>query len=378
MKEADQTIPNAFVTAVETIYEAAVDPARWPAALQAIAAYFDDVGAVMLWQRDDGSFGTIISPHLTEAQNDYMNNGWCRNDLRASRAIERSLWLGTDAITDQDAMTEEEITKHPYYTEFLARHGLRWCAAVNVAPDPRVLVAISVQRSKHKPPYTPAELATVSRLGRHAENALRLSIRLLDAEISAHGLGESLSRLGVGVFALDSLGRVVFKNPAGERLLGDQIRIVQGQLDIRSSPHGPTISDAVRKLAAADVTRQFADPKPFIVPRPGNERPLVVYLVPVPTGTHQYLTHVRAIAVVIDPRADDPADPALVRDILGLTLGEARVVALVATGLPPSEAAAKLGISVETARSALKRAFSKLGVSRQSELAALLTKLVMR
>jgi DNA-binding CsgD family transcriptional regulator len=68
----------------------------------------------------------------------------------------------------------------------------------------------------------------------------------------------------------------------------------------------------------------------------------------------------------------------VVRDVLGLTLAEARVAALVGSGLAPREAAAKLGIAEETARTALKRVFAKVGVSRQSELTALLAKLVLR
>jgi DNA-binding CsgD family transcriptional regulator len=80
----------------------------------------------------------------------------------------------------------------------------------------------------------------------------------------------------------------------------------------------------------------------------------------------------------VDPKRDDPADPALVRDVLGLTLGEARVAALVGSGLSPRDASEKLGIMEETARTALKRVFSKVGISRQSELSALLTKLVLR
>jgi DNA-binding CsgD family transcriptional regulator len=47
-------------------------------------------------------------------------------------------------------------------------------------------------------------------------------------------------------------------------------------------------------------------------------------------------------------------------------------------GLPPREAAAKLRISAETARNLLKRVFAKAGISRQSELAALMTRLVLR
>jgi DNA-binding CsgD family transcriptional regulator len=75
---------------------------------------------------------------------------------------------------------------------------------------------------------------------------------------------------------------------------------------------------------------------------------------------------------------DAAPDPALVRDVLGLTLGEARLAALVGSGLSPRESAEKLGIAEETARSVLKRVFSKTGVSRQSELVALPTKLVLR
>ena len=37
-----------FVKAVEKVYAAAPDPSRWPAALQAIADCFDDLGALLV------------------------------------------------------------------------------------------------------------------------------------------------------------------------------------------------------------------------------------------------------------------------------------------------------------------------------------------
>lgn len=67
----------------------------------------------------------------------------------------------------------------------------------------------------------------------------------------------------------------------------------------------------------------------------------------------------------------------LARDLLNVTTGEARVAALVASGPAPREAAQRLGISVETARTTLKRVVAKVGVSRQSELAALLARLTL-
>ena len=64
--------------------------------------------------------------------------------------------------------------------------------------------------------------------------------------------------------------------------------------------------------------------------------------------------------------------------MLGLTPGEAHIASPVGSGLPPRGAAEELGIPEETARTVLERVSSKVGVTRQSELAALMTKLVPR
>jgi len=68
----------------------------------------------------------------------------------------------------------------------------------------------------------------------------------------------------------------------------------------------------------------------------------------------------------------------LVQSQLGLALAEARVATLIGAGLSPEQAAKKLGISVGNVRTTLQHVFTKVGVSRQSELAVLITKLTFR
>lgn len=218
-------------------------------------------------------------------------------------------------------------------------------------------------------------------LGRHIERSLRLSIRLLDAQFASLGLGEALTRIGIGVFALDSLGRVVFANPAGQTSLGDALSLVDGRLQIRSLTARRKFDESIARMYDTDVRTLGFQPKPILVDCPGSDRRLVIYLLPITppaNSVEHFLTHTRAIALVIEQKANEPADPATVRDVLGITLGEARVAALIGSGLAPRAAAEKLGIAEETARGVLKRVFAKLGVSRQSELAALLSKLVLR
>jgi DNA-binding CsgD family transcriptional regulator len=377
------TVPSEsrLLKAIEAIYDAAPDPLQWPRALGAIADCFGDLGALLLWHRDDGSYGTMVSATLAEAQKDYESN-WANRDIRAIRATERGYFFNGLPFTDRHLCSDEEVGSDPCYTDFLTRHGLGWVGAIAVSPDPHVGVILSVQRDfRSKPRFSDAELDLLARIGRHIENSLRLSIRLLDAELAKLGLGEALARIGIGVFALDSLGRVVFSNPAGQRLLGDQLQLIQEQLRIGSGTARETIDEVIARTLRGDPRELINDQKPILVHSTGGDRRLAVYLLPVALRTslaEQFLTHTRAIVLAIEQKLDEPADPAIVRDVLGLTLGEARIAALVGSGLPPKEAAERLGIAEETARTVLKRVFSKVGVSRQSELVAVLAKLVLR
>jgi DNA-binding CsgD family transcriptional regulator len=366
-----------FVTAVEAIYEAATAPSRWPQALQVIADVLGDVGAVMVYGRDDGLFGFIHSPSLDRMAVDYIEQ-FKGADLRSIRGVERGIFLNYDVASDLDVVTEEEIETHPYY-RFMAKHGLKYFGAAPIFQDLRMNTSLSVQRAMGRDPYSDGELRTIGRLARHVEKSLRLSMRLLDSELVREGLGEALGRLSVGVFAVDSMSRITFFNDAGKRLLGRGLALVGERLHIGSGTQRQAADLELRRIAVGEFSK--LDSRPILVPQSNGARPLAVYIVPISVSLHpadQFLTHARAIVLVIDSEAGTPLDPTIVRDVLGLTLGEARVAALIGSGLSPRDASSKLGITEETARTALKRVFSKVGVSRQSELAALLTKLVLR
>jgi DNA-binding CsgD family transcriptional regulator/PAS domain-containing protein len=374
-------LDQAFVGAVEDIYSAAPDPSLWPQALQAIAESIGGIGANFFWRRDDGRFGLVVSTGMDpNSVSEYLEKWW-RHDIRGSRAVEHSYFAAGSLVTDRDVVTDEEMATHPFFTQFLARYGLRWVAATGVSPDPRIDVAISVHGAVTRSPFSDGELARLGHLGTHAERSLRLSIRLLDAEMVKGGLSDALARIGIGVLALDASGRVLLANPVAVGLRADGVEIGNDRLHIGSGPDRAAFEAGLAALlrrTTADLTDEM---KPILVRRKSSDRPLVVYLLPIRTNgnpVEAFLAHTRLIVLVVDPQKDDPPDPTLVRDVLGLTLGEARVAALVGAGLAPRVAAQRLGITEETTRTALKRVFSKVGVSRQSELAALLTKLLLR
>lgn len=367
-----------MIAAINAIYRAASDVAAWPDALRAFAEVFGDLGTLIVYQRADGSLGTIISPGLDGAQADYDRH-WCWRDVRMGRAIERGYVESRDAITDRHVVSDEEMASHPFYTEFLAAHGLRWFAGAMISPDPNIAVAVSLQRSADRPPFSDPELSLFGDLARHVENSLRLGIRLINAEVSASSMTDVLTGLGIGVYRIDRAGRVVYANLIGQHLLGSGLRIANGRLEARFEPERAALSSAL--AAVIDESSEgFAEaPRTVLIRGVDGEQLLAVYVLPTWVPPERpfdgfFLESRATVLVIASPR--NAPDPTIVRDLLGLTLGEARVASLVGLGIAPREAAQRLGISEETARTVLKRVFSKTGISRQSELAGLLSRLI--
>jgi DNA-binding CsgD family transcriptional regulator len=79
-----------------------------------------------------------------------------------------------------------------------------------------------------------------------------------------------------------------------------------------------------------------------------------------------------AILFLRDPEQELSVDPADLRQLYDLTAAEAELAASLARGLSLEEAAARRGISYETARTQLKSLFQKTGCRKQSQLVALL------
>ena len=71
---------------------------------------------------------------------------------------------------------------------------------------------------------------------------------------------------------------------------------------------------------------------------------------------------------VKDPDGRRVPTPALLRELLGLTLGEARAVLVIASTESQDQAAERLGVAKTTLRTHLHHAYQKLGIHNRAEL----------
>ena len=363
---------NRVLSAIETIYDAAARPDLWPRALAAIACVFDAKGTVLLYNRVDGSMTAIVSPGLEAAVAEY-DQKWWQHDIRVQRGMERALLSEAGIYTDRDIATAEELKTHPFYTNFLAKHGLGYFMGGSVSPLPKVFATLSVQGPLGGAPYSDEEVALLTNLGRHVEKALRLSIRLIEAEATNLSLGDALSRLRSGALVINEAWQVVFCNEPAKRLIEENLLPRNWRPGAMRCAAKAALAQAVSDvMSSTPVT----DLRPILIGAGTRVRPLVAYVLPVRHASEHAgaLVGGRALVLLIDQEPDVPADPSLVRDLLNLTLGEARVASLVGSGQTPRGAASTLGITEETTRTVLKRVYAKVGVSRQSELTAILAR----
>ena len=358
--------------AIETTYKAAADPEIWPEALTAIAACLDDVGSILVYGRNDGRFGAICSTSLGAMAEEYHDR-WTGSDLRGQRAYERGYFISRDVITDRDVVSEAEMETHPFYADFLSRHGLRYFAAASVSPSPRLSVALSIQRRADKSPYTAEELELTGRLARHVEQAMRLGMDLLDSDALKTTLALALERAAFGVIALDAGARAVYANPFAASALSDVLDLSGLRVRALNAADDRKLSEALRRSLVAGASLSDPLEAPLILKRADGRRPVILRLLPTQAAEHAGLSGAaRLLVIANDFENDAEVDLTIIRDALSLTLSEARVAAAVGSGKSPRTAAAGLGLAEETVRSVLKTIYSKVGISRQSELALLI------
>src|SRR5204863_2287614 len=85
-----------------------------------------------------------------------------------------------------------------------------------------------------------------------------------------------------------------------------------------------------------------------------------------------------AVVLITDPERQDPTDIELLVRTYKLTPKEATMAAKLSAGRSVKQAAEELAITYETARTHLRRIFSKTETSRQAELLLLMARLPAR
>ncbi|WP_262273417.1 helix-turn-helix transcriptional regulator [Microvirga yunnanensis] len=363
-----------LLTAVDAIYASALDPERWPEALNHIGHLSGGLGVAIVPLTATDRMVTISSSSLEEANQDY-NREWWRYDIRNKRRSERGITDGL--ITDADLLDEETARAHPFCQEFLRPHRLGAYLGYLKALPSRQIVAVGLHRDIRRGSFEEEEEHNFARLAPHAARAIVAASEIAEGRRASRILGTSHDRLTCGIILLDLQGAVVRMNDTARAMLGTGLTVSCGRLRAATTRHQKALDVLIASALPGQTT--VVSPPLVLARDAGGEQKLLIQAIPV--GGHEQtdlecLTLKPGVLVLVNSLftpASDLIQAHLIR--LGLTRGQARIAMAVGGGLSSKEAAAQLKLTDGTIRTVLKAVYERLDITRQSQLVALVTRL---
>jgi len=278
----------------------------------------------------------------------------------------------TDRVDPLQVLECRKSARRSY--DVLAQQGIQCGLALTVAIDPTCLGVVGVMRSPTEPPFDQRDLDRMKIVLPHLNRAVAQFVRSERDGRQRHAAFAALDRVAPALALLEGNGLVLYCNEKMRTLGRDGDLSIQNGRVHAALPHNRArILAAVEECYRAALSGEARTSRSFALSRASERSPLVIV--------------VRAVRT--DP-AGDPARPPLVvllasdpdarfalqRDALselyGMTGAEADVAAMLAEGLSPDEIAQGLGISMNTVRTHMKRAFEKTRVGRQADLVRVL------
>ena len=192
-------------------------------------------------------------------------------------------------------------------------------------------------------------------------------------------LGSTLDSIVMGVIIVADQGRILHTNQAAQRMLDARSPIVSlgGCL---GALQAELTKELRRAIAAVQADASLIGAAGIGVPLVDkNMTAATAHVLPLARGdrpARRSNAETTAAVFVTPACAAMPADVGTVARIFSLTPAEVRLLQLLVSGASLMEAASALGITEATARTHRNHIFTKTGVSRRTDLLALVGRLV--
>lgn len=355
--------------AIDACYDAVLDPATWPDALHALARSLDAVSSMFYPENHSGQFQSVpASRDYAPFLEAYVRDGWYENHYRADRGWPL-LKSGKTVIVEHDLATDEERRRLRHYNDLYLKWGFMGFAAIGFRLEGEHW-CMPLLRTASQGHFDQADSERMAALAPHLRRMIKLSGDLA-RDRAESGLAILDTMKGAAVLVGANL-HVIAMNRWAERLLNNGLIVRNGRLD--TADQAATAS-LYRLIAQAVTAASTSTPPPApVVIRRSDRRPLVVEAFPAQGRLSDLFHNFGALLVVtdLDERCGPNAD--LLREVFRLTPAEARLAAELAVGADLDTAAARLGVTIGTARNQLKSIFNKTDFHRQTELVAALAR----
>lgn len=360
---------------IGSIYDAALDSARWPVVMESLASSLN-AGFGVLWLHDfsNGSggfessggnvatFTGLDSTALTRYTNYYAaRNVWLPN---ASQLAEGSITVSSVLYPDP------LLKRTEFYSDFLRQHDLFYAVGSSIVKQGTRDVKMSFVRSERAGRYDDAELNLVRQLMPHLRNAVLLHRELYRLKVLSASAMAALEMVPVGVILLTSSGLLLHANRRAHELVTrtGALRFgpagalhttsMSGTDSLQRLIHGATQTGAGKGYAHGGSLRLVS----------ANGRELQVLVTPLPVGTSPFGGEALAAIFCSDPDAAVGVLSRTLKNMYRMTPAETHLTEALVNGQSLKQYAEARCVSMNTVRTQLKAAAAKTGARSQADL----------
>ena len=371
MREADE-----LSRVIGDIYDASLDPALWPTAIESICGYVGAASA-SLHSQDSVSRATDAlfwwgressAPHFFKIYQEKYG--------RINPIFPGVIFFDVELpVAVPDVISCEEFVRTRFFREWLAPQGLMDGLFSNLEKGATSCALFTAMRHAEQGEVDDRMRGRFELITPHVRRAMLIG-KVIDLHrVEAAALADSLDELASGMFIVDQTGRIIHANLSAHRLIAEAnvLRATNGRiaaLDARDNQNLLDIFTIAQSGDAAVGKKGIAMP---LTARTGER--YVAHILPLTSGARRKagVSYQATAAMFVRKAALDlPSPPEALANEFKLTPAEVRVMFAIAEigGVP--EVAPVLGISDQTVKTHLHRIYEKTATKRQADLVKLL------
>ncbi|WP_313801501.1 helix-turn-helix transcriptional regulator [Sphingobium sp.] len=343
----------AFAQLLETLYGGLTRSPPWEDFLRALAAATDTSFATLLIGRGCAGIDAHVTPGADPDRTE---------EYRRISEADPFVGLPEGQVVSFRDFVSHIPARFQHWMD-VARTGQ--ILGIDLHRPPDSAVRLRLTRDDSLDDFGDAEKALLARLVPHLRIALELHAQLTTTQAESQLFSSAMAGLAVATLILDRGGRIMRRNAVAARMLEDGAIIAdrQGKLEPRGRTAATMISRILNAPPPAGEESQFEIATP-------DGSPLHARARAVPSSAYGDGSWV-ALFLADPTRPAGPSSETL-RDRFQLTRAEAALAVHLAEGASLAEAANRLDIAYNTARTHLRAIFAKTGTHRQVQLVTLL------
>lgn len=361
---------------IGAIYQGAMESPPWQSALQLLRDQLQAAHVTLL-----------LRPPSSENHGVMINTGSVTQQGVESYethffALDPFVRLAEGEVVTAEELIGKQWLQSSVYLDYLKPLDVRHLLGADIYTKDGIECRLRMTRGHDAKPFTAADKALCKQFLPHLKRSIQIHAQLDFLECERQLFAGAVNRLLLGMVSFDANGNILETSPEARRILGekDGIWLAGNNLCVDNSQESRELQRLMRQaLSGANQSEGEEGAgsglvEAIAVTRPSGRAKLGVLIKAVPMGQFSESKQRPAVVVFLRDPESTAAQPSheLVRRLFGLTRMEAALALLLTEGLTLDEAAEKMNVRRNTARTHLRSIFCKTGVTRQTMLVRLL------